>query len=98
LTEDVPTDDKKRAAYRALEDRILHGDGKAASEQRGRAFGNAGLAPPLAGLVGKVAASPHVGIRSAGRRTGGGPIAHLAWIERVDRAIGILAARLCLTM
>jgi len=54
----VPTEDKKRAAYRALEDRILHGDGKAAAEQRGRAFSNAGLAPPLDGLVGKVATSP----------------------------------------
>jgi hypothetical protein len=58
LTEGVPTEDKKRAAYGALEDRILHGEGKAAAEQRHRAFCNAGLSQPLAGLVGKVATSP----------------------------------------
>ena len=58
MTEGVPTEDKKRAAYRALEDRILHGEGKAAAEQRHRAFCNAGLSQPLAGLVGKVATSP----------------------------------------
>ncbi len=52
------TDGKKRAAYRALEDRIRNGAGRASPEQRGRAFGNAGLDQPLAGLLGKVATRP----------------------------------------
>jgi len=54
----VLTDDKKRAAYRALQDRILNGEGRASPEQRARAFGNAGLSPPLDGLLGKVATRP----------------------------------------
>jgi hypothetical protein len=54
----VPTDDKKRAAYRALEDRILNGEGRASPEQRAGAFSNAGLPPPLDGLVSKVATRP----------------------------------------
>jgi hypothetical protein len=57
-TEDKPTEDKKRAAYRALQDRILHGAGSASPEQRARAFSNSGLAQPLEGLLGKVATSP----------------------------------------
>ena len=52
------TEDKKRAAYRALQDRILDGEGRASPEQRARAFSNAGLSPPLDGLVGKVALRP----------------------------------------
>ena len=51
-------EDKKRAAYRALQDRILTGEGRASAEQRARAFGNAGLDPPLDGLLGKVATRP----------------------------------------
>ena len=51
-------EDNKRAAHRALEDRILNGEGRASAEQRARAFGNAGLAPPLDGLLGKVATRP----------------------------------------
>ena len=51
-------EDKKRAAHRALEKRILYGEGKASPEQRLRAFGNAGLSGPLGGLLGKVAARP----------------------------------------
>ena len=51
-------EDKKRAAYRALQDRILTGAGRASPEQRARAFGNAGLSPPLDGLIGKVATRP----------------------------------------
>ena len=51
-------EDNKRAAHRALEDRILNGEGRASPEQRARAFGNAGLAPPLDGLLGKVASMP----------------------------------------
>jgi hypothetical protein len=54
----VPTEDRKRAAYRALQDRILNGAGRASPEQRARAFGNDGLSPPLDGLLGKVATRP----------------------------------------
>jgi hypothetical protein len=59
----VPGGDKaaggrKRAAFRALQDRILNGEGQASREQRARAFGNAGLPGPLDGLAGHVAASP----------------------------------------
>jgi len=51
-------EDKKRAAYRALEDRILNGEGKASPAQRDRAFNNVGLSPPLDGLLDKVATRP----------------------------------------
>ena len=51
-------EDNKRAAHRALEDRILNGEGRASPEQRARAFGNAGLALPLDGLLGTVATRP----------------------------------------
>jgi alkylhydroperoxidase family enzyme len=54
----VLTEDSKRAAYRALEDRILKGEGRASPERRARAFGNAGLRQPLDGLLGKVATRP----------------------------------------
>jgi len=54
----VLTEDKKRAAYRALEDRVLKGEGKASLEQRARAFSNAGLSRPLDELLGKVATRP----------------------------------------
>jgi hypothetical protein len=54
----VPTEDRKRAAYRALRDRILNGEGRASPEQRARAFGNAGLSEPLDELLGKVATRP----------------------------------------
>ena len=52
------TEDKKRVAYRALQDRILNGEGRASPEQRARAFSNAGLSPPLDELLGKVATRP----------------------------------------
>ena len=54
----MPAEDGKRAAHRALEDRILNGEGRASPEQRARAFGNAGLSAPLDELLGKVATSP----------------------------------------
>jgi hypothetical protein len=54
----VPDEDKKRAAHRALVDRILNEEGRASAEQRGRAFGNDGLSPPLDTLIGKVATRP----------------------------------------
>lgn len=54
----MPDEDKKRAAHRALVDRILNGEGRASAEQRARAFGNDGLPPPLDTLIGKVATTP----------------------------------------
>jgi hypothetical protein len=54
----VLAEDNKRAAFRALQDRIVNGAGRAAPEQRARAFNNVGLSPPLDGLVGKVAVGP----------------------------------------
>jgi hypothetical protein len=54
----VPDADKKRAAHRALVDRVLHGEGRASAEQRARAFSNDGLSPPLDALIGKVADRP----------------------------------------
>jgi len=54
----VPDEDKKRAAHRALVDRVLNGEGRASPEQRARAFSNDGLPPPLHALIGKVATRP----------------------------------------
>jgi hypothetical protein len=54
----VPDEDKKRAAHRALVDRVLTGEGRASAEQRARAFSNADLPPPLRALIGKVATRP----------------------------------------
>jgi len=54
----VRTEDKKQTARRALEDRILKGDGSVSSDQRARAFNNAGLTEPLHALLGKVATRP----------------------------------------
>jgi hypothetical protein len=50
------TEDRKRTAHRALIDRILDGAGTVPRDLRARAFGNAGLPPPLDALLGKVAA------------------------------------------
>ena len=54
----MPDEDTKRAAHRALVDRVLNGAGMAAAKQRRRAFDNDGLPPPLDTLVGKVATAP----------------------------------------
>lgn len=54
----VPDEDEKRAAHRALVDRVLNGEGRASAEDRARAFRNEGLPPPLDALIGKVAAAP----------------------------------------
>jgi alkylhydroperoxidase family enzyme len=54
----VPDEDKKRAAHRALVDRVMNGEGRTSAAQRASAFGNDGLSPPLDALVGKVAESP----------------------------------------
>ncbi len=51
-------EDEKRAAHRALVDRILNGAGRASAAQRARAFRNDGLSPPLDALIGKVADRP----------------------------------------
>jgi hypothetical protein len=48
----------KRAAFRALVDRVLTGEGRAPMELRTRAFADEGLSPPLDALVRKVATSP----------------------------------------
>jgi alkylhydroperoxidase family enzyme len=54
----VPNEDKKRAAHRALVDRVLHGEGRASPEQRAQAFNNADLPPSLHALIGEVATRP----------------------------------------
>jgi hypothetical protein len=51
-------EDRKRAAYRALEERILTGPGSAPADQRARAFANAGLSAPLDELADAVATRP----------------------------------------
>lgn len=54
----MPADDKERATYRALVDRVLTGEGRTSEEQRARAFSNDGLAQPLDALIDKVATRP----------------------------------------
>ena len=54
----MPADDKERATYRALVDRVLTGEGRASAEQRARAFSNDGLTPPLDALIANVATRP----------------------------------------
>jgi hypothetical protein len=54
----VPDEDKKRAAYQALVDSVLNGEGRASTEQRASAFRNADVPPPLRALIGKVVTSP----------------------------------------
>jgi hypothetical protein len=54
----MPDEDRKRAAHRALVDRILTGAGRASAEQRAQAFANEGLPPPLDALIGKVVDTP----------------------------------------
>jgi hypothetical protein len=50
--------DKKRAAFSALVDRIVTGDGRASANLRAGAFRDDGLPPPLDELVDKVSARP----------------------------------------
>jgi hypothetical protein len=50
--------DRKRAAQRALVDRVLNGEGTAPPELRASAFANAELPPAIDVLVGKVATAP----------------------------------------
>jgi hypothetical protein len=54
----LPTEDKKRAARKALEDRILNAEGATSPDERARAFNDAGLAEPLRTLLDKVATKP----------------------------------------
>jgi hypothetical protein len=54
----VSDEDKKRAAFLALADGVLTGEGQASREQRAGAFGNAGLPAPVDALIGKVATRP----------------------------------------
>jgi hypothetical protein len=54
----VPPEDTKRAAFQALADRVVQGDGEAPQDLRACAFSNAGLPPPLDVLIGKVALTP----------------------------------------
>jgi hypothetical protein len=54
----VPDEDTKRAAFRALVDRVLNGEGRAAAELRASAFSNADVPSPLDTLIGKVAMRP----------------------------------------
>lgn len=51
----MPAEDKKRAAHRALGDRVLNGEGRASAQQRAQAFRNDGLSPPLDALIDRVA-------------------------------------------
>ncbi|HUN35678.1 MAG TPA: hypothetical protein VMU95_27075 [Trebonia sp.] len=51
----MPDEDKKRAAFAALADRVRSGAGQAPAEQRARAFANADVPAPLRELIGKVA-------------------------------------------
>jgi hypothetical protein len=54
----VLDEDKKRAAHRAMVDRVLNGEGRASVEQRARAFSNTDIPLPLQALIGKVAMRP----------------------------------------
>jgi alkylhydroperoxidase family enzyme len=54
----VPEEDTKRAAHRALVDRVLNGEGRTSAEQRARAFSNADMPTPLGTLISKVATRP----------------------------------------
>ena len=54
----VPDEDTKRAAHRALVDRVLNAEGRTSAEQRAQAFGNADMPPPLGTLISNVATRP----------------------------------------
>ena len=49
---------KKRAAHRALVERVLNGVGRSTPEQRALAFSNTGMSAPLQALIGNVATTP----------------------------------------
>ncbi|MFJ9542201.1 hypothetical protein ACIRPX_33750 [Streptomyces sp. NPDC101225] len=55
----VTDEDRKRAAYQALVQRVLSGAGRAPAGRRALAFGDdRGLAPPLDALIRKVVDTP----------------------------------------
>lgn len=54
----MPDEDAKRAAHRALVERVLTGEGRTTPGQRARAFGNTDLPAPLRELIGKVVTGP----------------------------------------
>lgn len=54
----MPDEGDKRAAHRALVNRVLDGEGRASAELRACAFSNDGLSPPLDALIGKVVDRP----------------------------------------
>jgi alkylhydroperoxidase family enzyme len=54
----VADEDTKRAAFGALVDGVLKGEGRASAELRARAFSNSDVPPPLDTLMGKVATRP----------------------------------------
>jgi len=54
----MSTEDRKRAAHRALVARVLEGDGRAPRDQRRAAFDRSGLGEPLRTLIDKVAGRP----------------------------------------
>jgi hypothetical protein len=66
----VLIEDKKRAAHRALEDRVLNGEGRASPELRAGAFSNAGLSPLLDGLADLESAPVEDGLRATLRMLG----------------------------
>ena len=54
----MSNEDHKRAAHRALVDRVLNGQGRTSRQLRARAFNNVDLVPPMQALIGKVVARP----------------------------------------
>jgi hypothetical protein len=54
----LPDEDPKRAAFRALVDRVLTQEGRASAELRASAFHNADVPTPVQALIGKVASRP----------------------------------------
>jgi hypothetical protein len=55
---DPEAPDEKRAAHRALVDRVLHGSGTTTADQRAAAYENEEAGPSLQPLLGKVASDP----------------------------------------
>jgi hypothetical protein len=52
----MSNEDTKRAAHRALVDRVLNAHGRTSRQQRARAFNNVDLLPPTQALIGKLTA------------------------------------------
>ncbi|MEV6274472.1 hypothetical protein [Nocardia sp. NPDC051832] len=54
----VPQEDNKRVTFRELVDRVRHGPGRSAADERRSAFDNTGVPPALQPLIDKVATKP----------------------------------------